>query len=367
MIPRLPALLVLATLGPTSPPAGADAWGGPDGVASPGSTQTLAADARPVARVERLAYAMGTRVHVVIEATDSGGASAAAEAALREIERMDALLSTWDDASAVGRVNRAAVGAAERPGRELFELVAEAVDWAERTGGAFDPRVGALVDAWDLRGEGRRPTPEALREAVRASGPGAFDLDRTAGTVTRLEPAAWLDTGAFGKGAALRAVGRLLEEAGVHRALVDLGGQLLVVDPREDAPRMVDVAHPARRDSAVARLRLSGVSAATTGASERWVEVDGARVGHVLDPRTGLPVPAWGSVTVVSPDPLVADLLSTALFVLGPDAGLAWAHARTSVGVLFLEEEEGGVHARWNPAMSRWLARPPGRAATPTP
>ncbi|HSM59829.1 MAG TPA: FAD:protein FMN transferase [Longimicrobiales bacterium] len=367
MIPRLPALLVLTTLGPTFPPPGADAWDHPDGVAGPGSTPTLATDARPGARVERLAYAMGTRVHVVVEAADSGGASAAAEAALREIERMDALLSTWDAASAIGRVNGAAVGAAERPGPELFGLVAEAVDWAERTGGAFDPRVGALVDAWDLRGEGRRPTPEALRAALRASGAGAFDLDRVAGTVTRLEPAAWLDTGAFGKGAALRAGGRLLEEAGVHRALVDLGGQLLVVDPRGDAPRMVEVAHPARRDSAVARVRLSGASAATTGTSERWVEVDGARLGHVLDPRTGLPVPAWGSVTVVSPDPLVADVLSTALFVLGPEAGLAWAHDRTGVGVLFLEEGDGGVHARWNPAMSRWLARAPVGPRPPNP
>ncbi len=114
------------------------------------------------------------------------------------------------------------------------------------------------------------------------------------------------------------------------------------------------VAHPERRQEGAARLVLRSVSAATTSASERFVEVAGARRGHVLDPRTGEPAPAWGSVTVVAADPLVADLLSTALFVMGPDSAEVWAADR-EVGVLIVETAPGGLRRVWNASMERWI------------
>ncbi|NIR42426.1 MAG: FAD:protein FMN transferase, partial [Gemmatimonadetes bacterium] len=89
-----------------------------------------------------------------------------------------------------------------------------------------------------------------------------------------------------------------------------------------------------RRDLPAAKLRLADVSASTSGASERFVEVDGQRLGHVLDPRSGRPVAAWGSATAVAADPMVADLVSTAVFVLGPEAGLRWAESFDDIGVL---------------------------------
>lgn len=171
-----------------------------------------------------------------------------------------------------------------------------------------------------------------------------------------------MTAGGFGKGAALRAARRALQRAGIESALLEFGGQLLAIGP---APGGEDwtasVAHPSRRHAAAASIRLRGVSAATSAASERFIEVDGERLGHVLDPRAGRPVPAWGSVTVVTPDPLLADVLSTALFVMGPDEGMAWAARREGIGVLFLEEEAGDVVATWNPAMRPWLIAIGGR------
>ena len=95
-------------------------------------------------------------------------------------------------------------------------------------------------------------------------------------------------------------------------------------------------------------LRLTDVSASTTSQSERYVEAAGERIGHVLDPRTGQPVPAWGSVTVIARDPLVADILSTTLFVLGPVRAKEWAERLGEVGVLLLEERDGEVTPSWN-------------------
>jgi thiamine biosynthesis lipoprotein len=85
------------------------------------------------------------------------------------------------------------------------------------------------------------------------------------------------------------------------------------------------------------------------------VDVGGRRLGHVLDPRTGEPVPAWGSVTVVAEDPAVADMLSTALLVLGPDAGERWAKDRKDVAVLFLIARDGTLVRRWNQALESFL------------
>jgi thiamine biosynthesis lipoprotein ApbE len=86
------------------------------------------------------------------------------------------------------------------------------------------------------------------------------------------------------------------------------------------------------------------------------VTVNGRRLGHVVDPRTGQPVAAWGSVTVVAEDPGVADVVSTALLVLGPEAGLRWSRSRRDLGVLFLIERNGRVERRWNRVMEGFLA-----------
>ncbi len=106
------------------------------------------------------------------------------------------------------------------------------------------------------------------------------------------------------------------------------------------------MAHPRDRARTVATIRLKDASASTSGNSERGLAVDGRRVGHILDPRTGGPAPDFGSVTVVAPDGLTADVLSTAFFVLGPEEGLAMSARLRADGVahetlFFLEGEEG--------------------------
>jgi thiamine biosynthesis lipoprotein len=206
-----------------------------------------------------------------------------------------------------------------------------------------------------------------LAAALEAVGPGVFTVDVEAGTLTRSTAAAWIDTGAFGKGAALRGAARRLRQYDVDRALLDLGGQILALAEPGEEPWTVAVAHPSHRDQPAAWLRLAGVSAATSGNSERGITVDGRRLGHILDPRTGEPAPSWGSVTLVSADPLVADILSTALYVMGPVDGLAWADRLADVGVLFLVDTGGEIQTLHNQAMTRWLSEEPASAGSHDP
>lgn len=313
------------------------------------------AEGVPVA-VEREAYLMGTVLRARVEAADREVGIAALEAGLAEVRRLDGVLSSWRPESELGRLNAAPVGEPVEVSAELWGLLEEARGWSERTGGGFDPAVGSLVDAWGIRGEGRRPAEAELEAARGAAGWASFAFDEVGRTVTRRSGRAWLDSGGFGKGAALRSMAAVLRGAGVRSASLDFGGQLLVygAPPEGRGGWEVEVAHPSRRGEGVERLVVREGSVSTSAQSERFVEVDGARYGHVLDPRSGLPVPAWGSVTVVAGDAVVADVLSTALLVMGPEAARRWAAGAGEVGVLVLEERDGQVMATANAAMARY-------------
>lgn len=301
----------------------------------------------PAERVERTAWLMGTRATVAVEGRNREAAIAASEAALRAMRAVEDRLSTWKDDSELSHLNRTPPGQVGIGSEALSSLLAEMALWSAHTDGAFHPAVGALVDAWDLRGDGRVPDADELGRSRDASGDAGVSIDAVTGHVVRRDARAWLDAGAFGKGAALREARRALEGSEVRWARVDLGGQILVVG---DAPTHVAVAHPEHRDRVFTELGLTDASVATSGQSERGIDVDGVRFGHLVDPRTGQPVPAWGAVTVVDSDPVVADVLATALFVLGPDAGLRLAES-LGVAALFLVTGEERVSELWTSAL----------------
>lgn len=303
--------------------------------------------------VERERYLMGTTLRIRVSAGTRSEGVDLAEEAFAAVERIEALVSTWRPESPVSRLNAAPVGVPVPVDPELLALLVEADGWASRTGRAFDPEVGALVELWDLHGAGRIPTPEEIRTALAAGGGDGFAFGLAfEGSAIRLDAGARLDTGAFGKGAALRAAASLLDAAGAS-AVLDFGGQILVVGPGKVR---VGAAHPVRRGEPVCSFLLDGgLSASTSGSSERQVAVERRVLSHILDPRLGAPLPAWGSVTVVAPDPFAADALSTALYVIGPELALSWP-VGSEVGVLVLETIGDEVRARWNEQMAGRVA-----------
>jgi thiamine biosynthesis lipoprotein len=301
---------------------------------------------------------MGTPLRVAVCAASRPLGIAAIEAAFAAVRSTDDLLSTWRDDSELARVNRAPRGQPVPLSPQLGAMLAEVGRWSRRTDRAFDPAIGALVDAWDLRGRGRVPSAAELRAARDRTGLAHFRLAGDHRTVVRDTEGAWLDSGGFGKGAALAAARDSLTAHGIASALLNFGGQVLVLGRNpEGAKWVVPVAHPSRRGVPVARLRLQDRSASTSAQSEHFVVVGGRRLGHIVDPRTGHPVPAWGSVTVVAADPMLADILSTALLVLGPDRAIAWAGDHPELGVLVLDQRGGRVRPRWNAGLEPYLVQ----------
>jgi thiamine biosynthesis lipoprotein len=296
--------------------------------------------AQPEVRVNRTMLVMGTQLQIDVIAASRPAALEATEASYQAVLKADALLSTWH-ASPVDRLNHATPGDTTVMPASLAALLQEVLPWRDSTAGSFEPVSGALSDAWDLRGAGRLPSEGELREALASSGPGAMTIEH--GVAVRHRAGAWFDTGAFGKGAALRMAARALKDDSVRAALLDFGGQVLAVGAPRDAPGWtVAVADPRHRRQPALELLLRDVSASTSAQSERFVTLDGQRYGHILDPYTGHPVSAWGSVTVITADPLLADILSTALFVMGPRRGLAWANRHPLVGAVFVVNDEPG-------------------------
>ena len=301
---------------------------------------------------------MGTALALTVSAPTRGRALDASEAAVSAVEVAERLLSTWRADTPLARLNAAAPGELHETPAALFGLLKKVFEWEEKTGGAFDPTVAPLVSAWGLRSGGRIPGARELLDARRATSTSLFSFEESSSSVSRRHAAAGIDEGAWGKGWALDRAAEAARAAGATAVVLDLGGQVLSSGDETS----VAVAHPRDRARTVATIRLKDASASTSGNSERGLAVDGRRVGHILDPRTGEPAPDFGSVTVVAPDGLTADVLSTAFFVLGPEQGLALSARLRADGVahetlFFLEGEEGlPLRVSMSPGMRRLVS-----------
>ena len=283
--------------------------------------------------VPRTVYLMGTRATLTVRVPDRDVAVQQLERMVRSLEETEAELSTWRSDTDLGTLNHQTVGEGLVISPPLCRLWPELTFWHRETQGAFDPAVGSLVEAWGLRGTGRLPSPSELLAALSHSGWENLSFDGARCRVVR-NVGVTVDAGAFGKGVGLRRLQREFGEFGSW--LVDLGGQVAVSEASSADPWPVAIADPRHRDLAVHGVRLAEGSLATSGGSERSQFVGGRAVGHILDPRNGRPVDWAGSVTVWHQDPFVADALSTALYVMGPEMGPCYAEIR-DLAALFLE------------------------------
>jgi thiamine biosynthesis lipoprotein len=314
--------------------------------------------------VTRHLAVMGTAFVLTVSAPTRERALAASEAAVRAVEAAESLLSTWRDDTPLARLNAAPPGVPHEVPAPLFGLLKRVFEWAEKTNGAFEPAVAPLVRAWGLRTGGRIPNAAELLRARAAADARLFTFEESSLSVSRRDALAGIDEGAWGKGWALDRAAEAARVAGAASVVLDLGGQVLA-SGEETA---VSVAHPRDRARAVGTLRLKDASASTSGNSERGLIVSGRRVGHLLDPRTGEPARDFGSVTVVAPDGLTADVLSTAFFVLGPEEGMALSERLRAQGVVhealfFFEGEEGQeLRASMSPGMRAFIETAPAVA-----
>lgn len=302
----------------------------------------LPEDRPDAVRIERHLTLMGTTLTISVEAGDRPSAIAASEKALKALQAAETRLSTWSADSELSRLNEAAVDNPVKLSSELAMELARVRHWWKATHGAFDPGIGRLSEIWGLRSGGKEPTRTALDWA--ADIPGLEALRITGPIAVRRHPELIIDEGGFGKGAGLDDAIRMLKETDATAAMINLGGQVALFGG--GSPFRFDVADPSDRHRTALTLTINRGALATSGNSERGLVIDDRTYSHILDPKSGMPVPDFGSLTVWADDALAADCLSTGLYVLGPERALAWAAKHEGIEVLVLESTAEGLRAR---------------------
>jgi thiamine biosynthesis lipoprotein len=276
---------------------------------------------------------MGTRYTVRVVAPPVGDSERARIQAVIDAELgiADRLLSTWDPESELSRFN-------DHASTEPFPLAAETVglleiarELGDLSGGAFDVTVGPLVQAWGFGPAGppsRTPSAEDLAEVRARVGQKLLHVDAPTGTVAKGRPDVACDLSALAPGWTADRIAAGLVALGHHRFVVDIGGEVVARGRRVDGTRWrVAVESPGRPRESALVLALENTAVATSGDYRNaWVDEEGRRRSHLIDPRTGEPVThGLASVTVVHPEGVWADGLATALLVMGPEP--AWALA----------------------------------------
>lgn len=309
---------------------------------------------KKAAEVESQSFIMlGTLCRISIYEGASEGAFTAAFARIKEVEER---MSLHSDASEIAQVNAMAGIAPVAVSLDTFMVVAEALEFAALSDGAFDPTVGPLVKAWDIGFDGARlPEAQEIAALLPLIDYRQVELDAEEQTIYLPVAGMALDLGGIAKGYAADEAARVLVEHGVKAAIVNLGGNVLTVGMKADhSPWRIGVQDPeSDRGEYSIVVPLTAESLVTSGPYERFFIHEGATYHHLLDTTTGYPAEtSLSSASIISERSIVADALSTTLYILGADRGLALIETLDGVEAILFTEDKTILKSSGAPAIT---------------
>lgn len=280
---------------------------------------------------------MGTRVHVEFWLDDGDTrAPQLLERCMDEMRRIDAAFNPWKETSELSRMNREAPLGFTAVSAEMMHLLEVSAEASERSGGAFDITFASVGRYYDYR-EGRMPTA-AERKAVEAIDWRHVEMDRDGLRVRYAHPQTYVDLGGIAKGHAVDRVIDILAGEHITAASVSAGGDSRIIGDRRGEPWTVGVRDPRKPDGVAVLLPLVDTAVSTSGDYERYFEKDGVRYHHILDPATGTSARGSMSVTIIGPNATLTDGLSTTVFVMGPEKGLALINHMPGIDAIIITE-----------------------------
>lgn len=304
---------------------------------------------------------MGTVWTITLYADDAAVAEKAAAAAFARVEAMNRTLSDYLPDSPLNRLSATAGSGRAVPVsgdlRALLELSGQA---AAESGGVFDITIGPCVQLWRTAKKSRRlPGPESLAEALAATGCESLILDPVAGTALLRKPGMRLDAGGIAKGFAQdEAMKVLRDQFHITSALIDCGSPLVSGRPPGRTGWNIALAK-LDEDGEDVLLEVENACVDTSGDLLQFVEIEGRRFSHIIDKKTGLGMEAPTQATVVAPRAALGDWMATALCLMGPEAGVAFA-ARTHPEVevrIMQRQPDGRIRTGQSPGFARFLKR----------
>lgn len=275
-----------------------------------------------------------------------------AEAALEALDRVEALeeeISYFRPSSQLSRINVLASEGPVEVAPSLFELLALAMRVYEQTGGAYDITATPLWELWGFaRCKGEIPDPAAIEEARTRVAGHLVELDPSRRTVRFCRPGVRLNLGSIGKGCALDLCAKHLLAFGVNDFLIH-GGQSSVLaygSQADGRPWEIGIRRPDQPNRRIGVVRLENRALGTSSDQFQSFRHHGRRYGHILDPRSGVPAQGVLSATVVASSGALADALSTAFYVMGPDAAMDFCKNHPEVGAVLLCPDSQGSEPR---------------------
>ena len=296
---------------------------------------------------KRNSVVMGTDIELTAftpDKTDETRVNAAFDAAIREMERIEGEMSEWREGTPISLVNQKAGKEAVPVPDELFQVIAAAQKVSRLSNGAFDISWAAMRGIWNFaKGEEHLPAPEEVQKRLPLVNYKNIELDEVKRSVFLRKPGMAIGLGAIAKGYAVDKAMQALVDSGINNALVKAGGDMRVQGMNDGKPWDIGIRHPRSREKLLGKLPLGNISISTSGDYERFFIKDGILYHHIMDPKTGYPARGCQSVTILAPDTMTSDALSTAVFVLGPDEGMKLIKGLPGIEGIIVNSE-GKVH-----------------------
>jgi len=284
---------------------------------------------------------MGNRFEITVVADDEIWAGQMIDAAVSEIQRIEALLTTFNNNSDTNRINVQAGIAPVPVSREVWQLVQRSLRISSLTQGAFDITYGSVDKRlWNFD-KTMKALPDAAvaKKMVRLINYRNVVVNEQEGTVFLKEKGMRIGFGGIGKGYAAEKAREMLQQMGVKSGIVNASGDLTAWGLQPDGkPWTVGIAHPDMAGLPFSYLNISDMAIATSGNYEKYIVVNGKKYSHTIDPRTGLPVTGIKSVSIICANAEMADAMATPVTIMGIEAGLFMINQLKGIGCIIIDD-----------------------------
>lgn len=284
---------------------------------------------------------MGSRFDITVVSSDSINGNKHIDVAIAEISRIEKIISSWDTNSETSEVNRNAGIKPVSVSAELFDLIDRAIRVSQLTKGAFDISYASMDRIWKFDGSmTEMPSEEIIRASVARVGYENIVLDKANSTVFLKLNGMKIGFGAIGKGYAADKAKELLMKQGVPGGIINASGDLNTWGSQFNGDDwLVAIKNPLNKDKVFSWLPIVNSAVVTSGNYEKYVEFDGIRYSHIINPKTGYPSKGVKSVSIFSKNAELADALSTSVFVMGLETGLDLINQLKGVECIIVDSE----------------------------
>ena len=284
---------------------------------------------------------MGSRFDITVVAENEAQANAYIDLAVSEISRIEQKISSWDPNSETSKIIKNAGIQPVKVDTELFDLIARAIKISELTNGAFDITYASMDRIWKYDGTMKQlPSENEVTQSIAKVGFKNIELNQENQTVFLKKQGMRIGFGAIGKGYAADKAKQLLISKGVKAGIMNASGDLTTWGTQPDgSPWMVGITNPLNKDKVFSWFPLDNNAVVTSGNYEKFVEFEGKRYSHIIDPRTGWPVSGLTSVTVFAPKAELADALATSVFVMGRETGIDFINQLPGVECVIVDDQ----------------------------